>query len=296
MCYFSNPAVRREKHGKMTETQLNAVARSMFPHTLKLQIGCGAEPTLDKQGCLQLVTLGKQYGVPYISLTTNGVLLTSDSLEQLVAAGLDELTISLHGILRDTYERLMGATSKYDAFLYLLSNIRIVKQQHPKFNVRINYTMNADNVDELADFDSLFADVPIDQLQLRPIRKIGESEYTNFDLTHIEESMDTIIKPLSERCQNRGMTVLIPDKIHIDKFAKRQHESARSQLLSMFTYHYVGPSSYSVSDIDYEHEDYPRYSKRHRIGRHIWQGIWRSERKCAEMSDGLKNALNYDIR
>ena len=296
MCYFSNPDVRREKRGRMTTEQLDAVAKSLFKRTLKLQIGCGAEPTLDIEGSVHLIESGKTYGVPYISLTTNGVLLTKETLSRMAAAGLNELTISLHGVHKDTYERLMGPTSKYEAFVELLQVIKEVKQSYSGLNVRINYTMNADNVDELVDFDTLFGDFPINQLQLRPIRKIGDSKYSNFDLSHVSESLETIIRPLSERCRQKGITVLFPEQIHIDHFARTEKGSYRSRLLSGFTYHYISKQSYNQSELRYGTEDYAQFAHRTHIGRQIWKSIWCSEQQCAIINKGLQNALNYDIR
>ena len=283
MCYFSDPEVRRVKRGRMTDEQLETAAKYLFPQALKLQIGCGAEPTIDMNATLKLVCLGKQYGVPYISMTTNGALLTLESLLQLAESGLDELTISLHGIARDTYERLMGQTAKFDAFLTLLQTIREVKKRYPALQVRVNYTMNADNVDELVQFDSLFADVPIDFLQLRPIRKIGETEYNNFDLTHVAECLETVVKPLAARCHQKGITVLYPEQIHIERFAQRQEMDARSRLMASWAYQNVNPQSESL--------ERPKY-----LGKQMWQAIWRSNAWCETMESQLNTPLNYDIR
>ena len=283
MCYFSDAEIRRTKHGRMTEEQINTAAKNLFPQALKLQIGCGAEPTIDMKATLMLIRLGEQHKVPYISVTTNGALLTKETLSEMAEAGLDELTISLHGTTRETYERLMGPTAKFDTFLGLLQTIREVKASHPALKVRVNYTMNADNVDELAQFDDLFADTPIDCLQLRPIRKMGETEYQNFDLQHVAESLETIVKPLAERCQKRGITVLMPEKIHIERFAQTQTSDARSRLLGSLAYQNVSPESESLSRPEH-------------LGRLMWQAIWRSNKWCESIKTELNTPMNYDIR
>ena len=297
MCYFSNEEERKQRlSGKLTNEQLTHIARSVFHRTIKLQIGCGAEPTMDINGALQLVQLGKAYGVPYIALTSNGALLSYDKLHALVEAGLDELTISLHGIHRETYEQLMGPTAKYDAFLTLLQSIRCIKEEFPLFDVRVNYTMNADNVDELVDFDSLFKDVPISQLQLRPVRKIGESAYRNFDLTHVAECLDTVVRPLAERCRKRGITVLFPEHIHVERFEGKEKTSARENLIALFTYINITPKSYPNHDIRFEQEDYESYSRRRHIGKRLFRSTFASQKKCLEEEQSLTNSLNYDIR
>ena len=85
--------------------------------------------------------------MPYISLTTNGNLLTKEQLFSMAEAGLDEITLSTHGIRKETYEHLM-TNGKYDLFLQLLDNLKEVKKQYPDFRIRINYTMNEDNTEE----------------------------------------------------------------------------------------------------------------------------------------------------
>lgn len=46
MCYFSDEAKRREMHGVFSDRDVAAIARSIFPYVLKLQIGCGAVQNL----------------------------------------------------------------------------------------------------------------------------------------------------------------------------------------------------------------------------------------------------------
>ncbi|MBQ2540666.1 MAG: radical SAM protein [Paludibacteraceae bacterium] len=297
MCYFSSEDERRKRRtGRLTEEQISCIARSVFHRTLKLQIGCGAEPTMDLAGALQLVEAGKQYGVPYISMTTNGVRLTEDDLLRLTEAGLDELTISLHGIRRETYNMLMGQTADYDGFLRLLQSIRHVKARFPKLNIRVNYTMNADNVDELAEFDSLFADIPINQLQLRPVREVGKSDYRNFDLSHVSECLDSVVRPLAERCRQRGITVLFPEQINIDRFAGTEQTDPRQDLVSLFAYINITPQSYPRHDIRFETETYEDYCRRTGIGRQLFRSIFATKAACKRMGTVLSNSLNYDIQ
>lgn len=292
MCYYSNDEIRRTRHGRMTEQQIDNVGRALFSRVLKLQIGCGAEPTINMAGTMQLVRLGTKYGVPYISMTSNGVLLTYDKLQELVEAGLDELTVSLHGVRKETYERLMG-NSKYEAFMELLQTIKRIKTRYPKFTIRINYTMNADNVDELSDFDTVFADVPIDVLQLRPIRNLGDSKYQNFDLTHVSECLDSVIRPLAERCKKKGILVLFPEQINIDRFEKRKTTPYKEQVVSNFVYYNITAQSYATQNIHFDTEDYAGYCRRVHLGRQILKAFFSTKES---QPTTLSNPLNYDIQ
>ena len=85
MCYFSDSKKRGQVKGNMSDEELDKVEKALFHRALKLQIGCGAEPTLYPH-LAELVKRGHRAGIPYISLTTNGQLIATGrvNLEQLV--------------------------------------------------------------------------------------------------------------------------------------------------------------------------------------------------------------------
>ena len=95
MCYFSDSESKTKGHPKIDLEDIELIANSIFHRALKLQIGCGAEPTLYK-GILRIISLGKQHHIPYISITTNGALITKELLNKYAEAGLNEITLSLH--------------------------------------------------------------------------------------------------------------------------------------------------------------------------------------------------------
>ena len=103
MCYFTDKDYVRTLKGQFKNEELDQVAKTIFNRALKLQIGCGTEPTLYKE-LDYIVSLGKQYKVPYISLTTNANLLTEEKIENLLKAGLNEFTISLQYLLLEYHE------------------------------------------------------------------------------------------------------------------------------------------------------------------------------------------------
>ena len=71
MCYFSSEAYRHPDRTQLALDDYRHMADAIFHRVLKLQIGCGAEPTMYKD-LEQLVRIGKQYGVPYICLGRRG--------------------------------------------------------------------------------------------------------------------------------------------------------------------------------------------------------------------------------
>src|SRR5271166_3298103 len=143
MCYFSDPTFLGAvgKRQRLTGEDIERIAEVFFPWLLQLYIGCGTEPTTYKD-FVHIIELGKQYKVPMIGLVTNGMLLTEEHLTQFVELGLDELTLSTHGVERETYERLMRRAS-YDKFLEVLEQIAGLKKQRRATlpELRLNYTV-----------------------------------------------------------------------------------------------------------------------------------------------------------
>lgn len=208
MCYFSDEKRRATLHGRLDKETLKTLAQTLFPRALKLQIGCGAEPTLYRK-LPAVVALGKQCGVPYISITTNGQLLNRELLNELLQAGLNEVTLSLHGLTPATYEGMMTG-AKFARLEETAALLKKTKRTYPKFVIRINYTMNAANTDELTLLPTLMERLPADVVQLRPVQKIGETDWQDFSLSHIEDVYDTLLIPLSQELKQKGITVLMP--------------------------------------------------------------------------------------
>lgn len=48
MCYFSDGEKRKTLKGSLAFQDIEAISKSLYHRALKLQIGCGAEPTLYK--------------------------------------------------------------------------------------------------------------------------------------------------------------------------------------------------------------------------------------------------------
>src|SRR5882762_2477140 len=165
MCYFSNEAYSDQFKGVFTEAEIRHIAELFFPQTLQLVIGCGTEPTLYK-GFSEIVRLAKYYKIPFVGFTSNGQLLKENDIEQFIKYQLDELTLSVHGVHKEMYERFM-VRSSYDTCHQVLRMLdatkKGLKSQFPK--LRINYTVNPENLEELRDFFTVFGVYNIKTLQ-----------------------------------------------------------------------------------------------------------------------------------
>ncbi|MCM1451112.1 MAG: hypothetical protein NC102_02550 [Clostridium sp.] len=232
---------------------------------MKLQIGCGAEPTVYPH-LKEIVERGKKAGMPYIEITTNGQLLGYEELKALVDAGLDGITLSLHGTTAETYEYLMQG-AKFANLQRLIADVARLQKEMPSFSLRVNYTMNNLNFRELSEVFKLFGDALIDVLQVRPIQRLGDTAYVDFSLDGIIAEYDSVIVPLKEECERRGITSMLPTAENLHEVDENRSEINR--VVENITYCYVSNQSAYKPDFDLSKDTFNSYWRRHALAKQL---------------------------
>lgn len=258
MCFFSNPEWRRaEAGGRFTAEDIAILAREFFPRALSVSVGSAAEPTMHK-GFVDAVRKAKAHGVPFVSVTSNGQLLTREHLRELARAGLDELTLSVHGVRAETYERLMPGAS-HARFLRLLATVDEVRREDRAraFALRLNYTVNPDNLDELPDFFAAYGGFGIATLQVRPMVDFGGTAYRHRSLLPHLPSYLAAMAVVKRECQRRGVRLLYNED---DPTYSRDNELSAAYLDGVRRL--VRPGLVWAADYDWRHESYAAYAAR----------------------------------
>ena len=286
MCYFTDENYVKTLKGSFSREDLDIWASQSLPQALKLQVGCGAEPTVYKH-LDRVFELGKQYGVPHISMTTNANLLTREKLQKWVKNGLNEITVSLHGIYRNTYEEMMQK-GDYQKFHNALQLIADVKKTTPHLLLRINYTFNEDNFPELKDFFKVYGKYGVDIIQIRPISKIGETAYNNFSLNKIIPLYDDFIKVFKNQAAQHNTTLMAP--AGKENLLKRENDSS---LIFNYTYFYVSPTHFWRKGFDWKHQSFRDYTRQINWGKQLLINVFKSRKQLQYLLRD-KN-LNYDV-
>ncbi len=295
LCYFSDPETLKEMGGKFTDEDIKAIAQTVFHRGLKLQIGCGAEPTIYK-GLPELVREAHEKGIPHISMTTNGNLLTQESLRQLVANGLNELILSTHGFSKEVYEHLMVG-AKFEHFKNLLQHIAVVKNEFPSLKVRINYTVCADNIDDLKRLPKVFEDVKPDIIQLRPVQDIGSPGYDNYSIEPIVRKYDECIKPIVDFCAANQITCLYPKAENLNVIANDNKEKQHlNSVVDMLPYFHLSPYNGWKSEFNPYEETFESFARRTRRVTNILRMLFGWKPTSANNQASTTRALNYDVQ
>lgn len=293
MCYFSDDQFRKENKGIFKPSEVERLAQMFFPQAMQLVIGCGAEPTLYKD-YPTLVKLAKEYRVPFVGLTSSAQLITSEQLEQLFTYKLDELSLSVHGVRQETYERLM-VNASYAKFHEVLGQFTELSRK-PRLhvpNLRFNFTVNPDNLDELSDFFRVYGQYPIKTLQIRPIMDIGQSEYRNFGLNLCADTYNRTIETLSKEARDRGVTFLAN---RYDPTYLSESENYGSVILDA-VHRYISPQRVWREDFNWREETYDEFCRRIQWGNRLRNAIV-SRRESLITANPFSYTLSgrYDVK
>lgn len=284
MCYFTDKDYVKKLKGLFPKEDLPLLAKAIFKRAAKLQIGCGTEPTLYKN-IDTILELAQESKVPYISMTTNANLIEKKSLEKWIQLGLNEITVSLHGVNKDTYENFMSK-GKFDRFLLSLTYITELKKTYPDFKLRINYTFNEDNFIELKNFWNVFSDIKIDYLQIRPIDKIGNTEYQNFSLKKIQPLYQEVYDQLLAKSIQNNTTLIAPKSIRFN------HKQSINSIIKPFTYCYVSPTAFWSNNFDWKEKTYKEHAKDSKLSLRLLKLIFAKKSTILALQN---KTLNYDI-
>lgn len=127
------------------------------------------EPLIDKKLSKRIRVL-KEIGIKKVYISTNGKLLTKNTINELLEAGLDDIRISIDAFLPETYEKIRRGLSYNEIVQNVLQLIKIRNSKYPKTEIRIRMVEMDENVSERESFldywnERLFA---TDKVQIMP--------------------------------------------------------------------------------------------------------------------------------
>jgi len=287
MCHFSDPEQVKNLKGIFKKEEIDRIAELIFDRAIKLQIGCAAEPTIYKNFA-EVIKLGKEHGVPHVSLTTNGNLLDEKSIREIVEAQLDEMILSVHGIKKETYEYFMDRAS-FEKFKEVIHTVDRIKKERNSIlpKIRINYTVNKHNLEDLAHFFELFGDIDVETLQVRLIQNLGDTAYKDFSLNEKEDQLRDILWNLQSSCKEKGITFLVPD---LNPISNKENKNLSSAIYEA-TGRYISPQVFWNKDFNWKNETYDEYCKRKGWTKFLLNNALKSKDKLQTFT----RVLNYDV-
>lgn len=151
--------------GELSTSEVLGVMQDLRQFGVPVLILSGGEPML-RPDLFTIAAQAKQLGF-YVGLSTNGTLITSETIAAVAAADFDYVGISLDGIAatHDRFRRKAGA------FAASLRGIELCQQHGIKVGLR--FTMTQDNAAELPLLLALMAERQIDKFYFSHLNYAG---------------------------------------------------------------------------------------------------------------------------
>ena len=163
--------------------------------------------------------------------------------------------------------------------------------------LRINYTICADNIDNLKLLPAFFSSVKPNIIQLRPVQDIGSTAYNNYSMDVLSRKYNEYICPVIDFCQTNNITCLYPNIENIQTIAQENEESSHNNpSIDMLPFFYLSPQeSWKEAFNPYE-ETFEDFCKRtHRI-KFIIKSLMGNTPNESDPDHKMTRALNYNIR
>ena len=152
---------------------------------------------------------------------------------------------------------MVGAS--FERFIALLDTIDQVRSESEgdSFRLRLNYTVSAENVEELGDFFQVLGHYHIDTIQLRPIIDLGYETYSGRGLEAVKRDYQRALDRMQVQCERRGVSLL-----YNDDNTEYSSEKARASVYLDAVLRLVRPGRVWDADLDWPTESPAVFKRR----------------------------------
>lgn len=185
------------------------LVKEVFPYIRSISFAVGGEPTIHPD-LPKMIQLAKESGVS-VRLTTNGLKLRQDDMAEMCVNHVDQLTISIDGATKKTYETIRKG-SKWERVIAGIQKVTALRRQNPNSRLRltINYTLMQCNIEEFPDMIRLAHELGVSKVVGQHLL-IPSGDMKSESLFSTPERCNRYVKEAEILAQNFGIELQIPD-------------------------------------------------------------------------------------
>ncbi len=201
-CIYCMPEEGIESLGHdkiLSYDEILTVCRTFAKHGLKKIKITGGEP-LVRKGVVELIRELKHIsGIENVTITTNGVLL-EDYYDDLVAAGVDAITVSLDTLNRATFREI----TRRDEFDRVLAGInKAIRENKVRFKINCVPVLGMEKQDIFSLLEYVKdADVDVRFIEMMPIGLGKQFAFVSEET--IRAAIEEVYGPMRLCCEKRG--------------------------------------------------------------------------------------------
>jgi MoaA/NifB/PqqE/SkfB family radical SAM enzyme len=206
MCYFSNP--KRDRSPAIKPSDYEQMAKNILPKARILYLSCYAEP-LCTPNIEEFVKIARAYRVPFISMTSNCMLLSDKIIAGFIEHKLDELIVSITGGTKGTYEENHAGAS-WEKLWGNLKSLKEAKQKagSKKPEIKFNYILTKKSINEVQTFIETVDFMKPDFITLRELIPFEDMDENFYRENRLMPEDIARIPSVKQTFTNAGITVV----------------------------------------------------------------------------------------
>jgi pyruvate-formate lyase-activating enzyme len=166
-CLFCHDADRQDGTNVDAQTLFAEIRAGRERGATRLLLS-GGEPTIHP-AFIEFVEYGKRAGYGWVQVVTNGRMFAYDGfVQRAAAAGLSEVTVSMHGHTAELHDRLVGVQGAFDQALRGLQNLL-----RRGLVVSVDIVVSGPNVRQLEDILRFFIGMGVREFDLLHLVPFG---------------------------------------------------------------------------------------------------------------------------
>ncbi|RKJ21596.1 radical SAM protein [bacterium D16-50] len=139
-----------------------------------LRYTANGEPLLHPHA-VEILTYAAQNSGTFVSLTTNGSLLTKEVSRQLLLSGIGLIDISLDAYHEDTYALIRKNGNLVRVRQNVLDLLQLRRETNAQTKIVVSYVIQPDNINEIEDFEKYWMQQGVYQVVFRKLHTAGGS-------------------------------------------------------------------------------------------------------------------------
>jgi radical SAM protein with 4Fe4S-binding SPASM domain len=210
MCAFALPEVARRPAWTLPVEDFARIARQVLPYCRMMSFSFSTEPLLHPR-IGELIAIAKGHGVPWLYMSTNGLLLDERRCSELVERGLDNLSISIDAATRSTYERIRVG-GRFDQLLAGIERLQRCKARAGSRSpmITFNFVLMRSNVRELPDLVDLASRLGVEGIAAFHLTPYKGLELAGESLAGEAELCRETFETTRERARRAGVALALP--------------------------------------------------------------------------------------
>jgi len=212
---------------------LQIVAEGLEMGVLTWRIVGGGEPLIRADLVMSMVEMIKGYSPQTVcELHTNGSRFTEDSIRRLVSAGVDLVTLSVHGANEHTHDHLRTSPGSFQKIVEALRCFRDLKSRTGEMrpSLQFNTVLCHQNIRELGEIIQFASKFNVDRIDVKCVEPLVQSESVFKSLRVREEDLDWLERTaegIVQAAASEGI-ILITDIPHVSPLLRNPRDNYRS--------------------------------------------------------------------